>query len=617
MIEGLIQKPELIPLTEVTKDNVKTIRVGENFFDLSRLGLVGEYTRVEATDKCPRLYYRWNYCQGEWEIYATESDLIGFNLGSVGELVTSVTDLKDRMRVVEEYLGPRLKDLNITRLHDYLYTIDYTKYEYDYLLGAEYFKETKPKSMSCSTVRNGEFIGRNLDLTYSEDAEFLVITPARNGRHATIGLAFNGELTDAIVKSGKYSNAYAVLPFSTVDGINDASVYCSANMNDSDLGRTTGTDSTKEDLTMTMVVRYILDYANDANHALELLRNRNMLAIFSSTYDSEYHFLICDPTHTYIVEFVHNEMVVLEGKDIMTNFHLYNTVENPDGTINRDSLVSHAVGIERYNLLRTNLQSATSLGTMLAVMDVVKYSQTYEMNTNPLWYSECYGVFPGYGDVNKDTPNEQVLPMLQKLNQRYQRRSRNPESQYYGTWHTQHSTAYNILEKCMMVKSQEWSDTYYFELGGVGPTEEPTETPTLPPPIPPVISTYIDRDPMHIGGDDLCKSLTLRTMTLRGKIEYYQESPITPVEGNYVGCMIVPPAEYLELYKDTVVVTYKGMKYDASVFKRGRLILFINIRVPGQEVPIRIDWNDEFKEDFMVRITPDSILEDETINNDN
>jgi len=95
-------RPELIPLTRVSRDAVKLLRIGEDFMDLGRLGLIGEYIVVPATDICPRLYYRWNYCEGIWEIYATEHDLIGFNLGSVTELQIDEEDLDNRVTKLEE-----------------------------------------------------------------------------------------------------------------------------------------------------------------------------------------------------------------------------------------------------------------------------------------------------------------------------------------------------------------------------------------------------------------------------------------------------------------------------------------------------------------------------------
>lgn len=94
MNDSLYPIQKLIPLTQITEENIKLIRIGEDFVDLARLGMIGEYELVEATKLCPRLYYRWNYQYGKWEIYATEHDLIRYNLLGVVKL-KSIVDPDD------------------------------------------------------------------------------------------------------------------------------------------------------------------------------------------------------------------------------------------------------------------------------------------------------------------------------------------------------------------------------------------------------------------------------------------------------------------------------------------------------------------------------------------
>jgi hypothetical protein len=86
MTNSLYPKEDLVPITEITEQNVRQLRIGEDFVDLARLGMIGEYTKVEASELCPRLYYRWNFQYGKWEVYACERDLIIYNLLGVNEL---------------------------------------------------------------------------------------------------------------------------------------------------------------------------------------------------------------------------------------------------------------------------------------------------------------------------------------------------------------------------------------------------------------------------------------------------------------------------------------------------------------------------------------------------
>jgi len=86
MNDSLYPIQPLVPLTQITETNIRNLRIGEDFVDLARLGMIGEYELVEATDLCPRLYYRWSYQHGIWEIYATEHDLICYNLVGVSSI---------------------------------------------------------------------------------------------------------------------------------------------------------------------------------------------------------------------------------------------------------------------------------------------------------------------------------------------------------------------------------------------------------------------------------------------------------------------------------------------------------------------------------------------------
>lgn len=142
------------------------------------------------------------------------------------------------------------------------------------------------------------------------------------------------------------------------------------------------------------------------------------------------------------------------------------------------------------------------------------------------------------------------------------------------------------------------------------PTEEPTEPPTEEPTEPPFVHSKIDRDQDLTGGDDLAKIIDGGLMILGGKIRWYEASRKFPVAGNYVGVTITADPSVWEKYSDSVVVEYKGVTYGKEVFTPdGKLTLYPMIKVPGQETPITIFWNDEYREPFVVAITQESELE--------
>lgn len=104
--------------------------------------------------------------------------------------------------------------VSIDKVKDYLYEIYYDNLDYDEAY--EYFLSNGDIENigMCTSVRNGQFYGRNLDWLYNEQAEFVVHTSRSAGRYATIGVAGNmSKLTDKFVSSGRHSNDYRIMPF--------------------------------------------------------------------------------------------------------------------------------------------------------------------------------------------------------------------------------------------------------------------------------------------------------------------------------------------------------------------------------------------------------------------
>ena len=70
------------------------------------------------------------------------------------------------------------------KLADYLYYMEYTDYVPDLATG-----EQVKTGFACSSVRNGNFYGRNLDLDYADVPEFAIKVAAKEGHYASIGMA--------------------------------------------------------------------------------------------------------------------------------------------------------------------------------------------------------------------------------------------------------------------------------------------------------------------------------------------------------------------------------------------------------------------------------------------
>jgi len=323
------------------------------------------------------------------------------------------------------------------RLGEYLYETTFTSY--DYVKGANFMKTQYAPAGACSSVRNGNFFGRNYDGQYDFVREVVIHTPAKDGRHAVVGVAasINVEPNNPIIIP--VNGYFKYLPFCTLDGMNDAGLVCSLNLVEADYGHTTGTNPGKEDLNVYMAVRYLLDNTGSVDEAIKVLGEKNLYC----SKNFELHFMLADSKKTAIVEFINNKMVVKEDT-VMTNF--FNTQEGYN---------AHAKGVERYDILKENYASANSKAGMLALMDKVRYSNLYNRSNAKPWYSEFNSIAKG---VDMNTAAEAKAALLETHTKIYETRRRTDDC-----WTTKHMSIYDMANKTLTVISQE--DGKQFEFG--------------------------------------------------------------------------------------------------------------------------------------------------------
>lgn len=389
-------------------------------------------------------------------------------------------------KIASDINNVKLNNFKLQKIKDYLYYIEFI--DWDYKDGERYFANAFPYIGGCSVVRNGDFYGRNFDWFYNDNAEFVIRTKATKGRHASIGIAQgNSELTNSVVSTGEWNDALNTIPFITTDGINDAGVVCNINVVPTgDKGRTTGTLPGGESICMPSVVRYILDYADSAKHAVELIKTKvNVWASEDQEKGQECHFMIADNNNTYIVEFVNNEIKVFSDndteydsipndEDIMTNFYidgwngeLITGFDTESGISESDTtLTAHASGVERYKILHDGYNLSGTPGGMFNLMRSVWYTKAYDSEMSPFWYSEYVGDHTGigFGDLTIYQPSTDFADIVSASINLFNNRIRNGQ-----TWHTMHTSVYNIREKTLVVCSQESEEEKYgfglFELG--------------------------------------------------------------------------------------------------------------------------------------------------------
>ena len=334
-----------------------------------------------------------------------------------------------------------------SRVDDYLYEVSYEKYDFTRLSGlADFLFHNKGKvpSAACSAVRKDSLFGRNFDWFYDEMPEFVIRVTSSEDRYASIGVASPiAVLKEKRMRSLRGSIVMDILPIFTVDGINENGVACCVNVvPQGDCGYATGTDEGGKPLCAPLIVRYILDNARSAEHAVALLSDRNIYTTFAYGLREDYHFMIADRDRTFVVELVDNRLSVLEDETVMTNFHLSKRGDTP-----------HAMGRERYAILERLYDRIDSVEGMEEALDSVRYSRKYDPGQDPAWLSDLCSPNDPYGLVTSDItehPDKFESPFAEEM-EKYVNRDRTKG----GTWHSVHTSVYCLPSRTLYLGTQE------------------------------------------------------------------------------------------------------------------------------------------------------------------
>lgn len=334
------------------------------------------------------------------------------------------------------------------KVADYLFEVtveDYSSEAPNDLIGLA------TSEFNCSAVRNGNFYGRNLDFFISEISELVLRTPAKNGRHATLGVTRLLHMTDAEIEAGVTKEQLAVLPWSVFDGINDAGLICNMNVvpsSDSGIPHTSPNPG-MPDINCVFLVRAILDNCATVQEAKEFVESHNVIGMDKGGFDL--HFMIADPQTTVVLEYIDNKAVFTET-NIMTNF----LVGVPEYT-------PHADGIERYDILKANYEESNTMEGMWNLLRRVRFSQAYDPAVEPFWKSE-YTSEPF--DIN--TPLEEILasPKAQADIANFKHFKETGEySSDMHLWFTVHNSTYDIENKTLWLTIREdYEHRYEFKM---------------------------------------------------------------------------------------------------------------------------------------------------------
>lgn len=417
---------------------------------------------------------------GKFEkIGSTEIDLSGYiqkvanateNNIAVLNSDGSISDSGKNISVLDEH---PINDFRyIQKLENYLYKVTYDNLDKEF--ADEYFRTHYFNLGGCSSVRKGSLYGRNYDWYYDNTPEFIVSVPAikgENSRHASIAVCPGlGGLTDEFVSSREYSDLYKVVPFAVLDGMNDAGLVCNINIVPAgDNGITTGTTpliEKREELNIYTVLRFVLDNFDRVYDAVTYLRDYCSIKMINTADTKiEAHYMFADQYRTWVVEFVDNEMQIIDisnTRPYMTNFYLYGMeFDNTTGLVDRTSLTPHGSGVERYELIASKYSNINNSSDMMNLLHTdLKFTNAYDTDFSPYWYTEFVGDYETFGDVTVTSPISAFEPVVNYAVNEFNHRNRNTKT----TWQTVHSIVYDMDRKSFELIPQEGNNTYKFNV---------------------------------------------------------------------------------------------------------------------------------------------------------
>ncbi len=340
---------------------------------------------------------------------------------------------------------------------EYLYKITYEDYDFDAAeaISEERFSLLNNKPAGCTSVRNGNLVGRNLDYYVDGLADIVLHMKGKEGRFESIGMAtcMPFATKEAIDNGTICEELFKVIPYSMTDGINENGVVINVNVVPTkECEPTTGTNPNAPTLITTGVVRYVLDNAKSVDDAITLIKSRNLIAPPTEKFPFETHWMISDSTKTVVVEIWNNEVIVSDS-NIMTNFY----VCHPEAL--------YGQGIERFGIMKENYDLGSTKEGMLELMKKVWYSKAYSTKTDPFWYSE-------YFDRNTELSIKDVQEgnlakfdsIKNEAENRYQNIDYQKANRFGKDWYTTHTTIYDIDNLSFTINAQENDTQREFKL---------------------------------------------------------------------------------------------------------------------------------------------------------
>ena len=314
-------------------------------------------------------------------------------------------------------------------------------------------------SFGCSSVVNGNFVGRNMDYFITPAPYFMVWTDSGKDHYASLAMSFAPLDKTNYTKSSQTApddiNLYntpeqlARLTTMVLDGVNEKGLCCTTHVvepvdaNNTDKGTNPGAP----ELSIFMVCRYVLDHAATADEAIELLKKRSIRVVDPAFI---FHWIIADRNHCYIVEVADDQLRYTDKKRVMTNF-----------LHTKPGLNSHPWGLERMQVLEEHYNEGTSVEGMYNLMRRAQYTLAYKMDTKPYRYSEHTGYCDDGLEFTVQTPLYDPALRKEMVDEAEAFKVVTPENNPLMLWETTYCNVYDMANKTMRLMMHEKYDTFY------------------------------------------------------------------------------------------------------------------------------------------------------------
>ena len=218
---------------------------------------------------------------------------------------------------------------------------------------------------TAATEDGDRIMGRNYDFRSTNTA--IVFTDAKGDRHATVSsvdLQFISVKPESDLTPILNKVLCLAAPYVPMDGMNDAGVSCGILMSYQEGSTQQNTD--KPDLIASAMVRLVLDYADDLDEAIELIKQYDM----HDTLGTSFHYFIADASgRSATLEYLCNggctrdtddpdsrELVITysdgDKSNVVTNFII-------DPGYYSDDADKH--GLDRYEIVKEQLEASGSV----------------------------------------------------------------------------------------------------------------------------------------------------------------------------------------------------------------------------------------------------------------